>query len=94
MDTFEGHNASLSIRRPAPNVLLLTIAGRDAGEHGELPLRELARHLDEAKRAVLFIDARRTQGAALDVSSVWARWLRDHRQQLDAIHMLTGSRFV
>jgi hypothetical protein len=42
----------------------------------------------------LFIDARRTQGASVDVSNVWAQWLRSHRDQLFRVHMLTGSKFI
>ncbi len=90
---FEGVHASLAIERPAPGVVLLAISGRDGGEHGDAPFRELARDLERGP-FTLFIDARHTQGASIDVSNVWAQWLRNHRDRLHRIHMLTGSRFV
>lgn len=90
---FEGLHSSLEITRRAPHVVVVTIAGRDAGEHGDGPLRALD---DELQRGsfTLFVDARRTQGASVDVSNVWAQWLRAHRDRLQHIHMLTGSKFI
>ena len=91
--TFEGLHSTLIIARPVRHVVILTISGRDAGEHGDGPLRALD---DELQRGPfsLFIDARRTQGASIDVSNVWSQWLRNHRDHLHQIHMLTGSRYV
>ena len=91
--TFEGLHSTLAVTRPAPHVVVLTIVGRDAGEHGEAPLRALEDCLRDGPYE-LFVDARDTQGATIDVSNVWARWLRGHRDQLHRIHMLTGSKFV
>ena len=90
---FEGVHSSLAITRPVAHVVVITIRGRDVGEHGQGPLRALD---DELARGpfTLFVDARHTQGASVDVSNVWAQWLRAHRDQLERIHMLTGSRFV
>ena len=91
--TFEGLHSTMVIARPAPHVVLMTIAGRDAGEHGDGPQRALDEELRTGPYA-LFIDARRTLGASVDVSNVWAQWLRTNRDRLHAIHMLTGSKFV
>jgi hypothetical protein len=91
--TFEGLHSTLVITRPARHVVVLTISGRDAGEHGDGPLRALDEELQLGPYS-LFVDARSTQGASIDVSNVWAQWLRSHRDQLHQIHMLTGSRFV
>ena len=88
-----GANVSFSIRRVAPSVVVVTIAGRDVGEHGESPLRALDAQLAEGALE-LFIDARQTTGASIDVSNVWASWLRRHRDELHRIHMLTASRYV
>jgi len=90
---FEGLHSSLTIARPVPHVVVVTIHGRDAGEHGDGPLRALDDQLSRGS-FTLFVDARRTQGASVDVSNVWAQWLRAHRDRLQRIHMLTGSRFV
>jgi hypothetical protein len=91
--TFEGRHSTLTITRPAPHVVLLTIVGKDAGEHGKAPLLALE---DEFRHGpfTFFIDARRTAGATIDVSNVWAQWLRRHREELHAIHMLTATKFV
>jgi hypothetical protein len=72
---------------------VVTIAGRDVGEHGDGPLRALDAQLAEGAFE-LFIDARQTTGASIDVSNVWASWLRRHRDELHRIHMLTASRYV
>jgi hypothetical protein len=91
--SFEGLHSAIAITRPAPHVLLMTIRGRDAGEHGAAPMRALDEELLLGP-ATLFIDARRTTGASVDVSNVWAQWLRTNRDRLHAIHMVTGSSFV
>jgi hypothetical protein len=91
--TFEGLHSTMVLTRPVRHVVVLTITGRDAGEHGDRPLRALDDELLLGPFA-LFIDARGTQGASVDVSNVWAQWLRGHRDHLLDIHMLTGSRFV
>ena len=91
--TFEGLHSTIVIARPAQHIVLMTITGRDAGEHGDGPQRALDEELRSGTYA-LFIDARRTLGASVDVSNVWAQWLRSHRDQLQQIHMLTHTRFV
>jgi hypothetical protein len=90
---FEGRHSTLTIGRPVAHVVVVTISGRDAGEHGGAPLAALDDELRTGPYA-LFVDARRTLGASVDVSNIWAQWLRAHRDQLHSIHMLTGSRFV
>jgi hypothetical protein len=91
--TFEGRHSTFAIARPVPYVVVVTITGRDAGEHGNAPLFALEDELRAGPYA-LFVDARRTLGASVDVSNIWAQWLRAHRDQLHGIHMLTGSTFV
>jgi hypothetical protein len=90
---FDGVNASITIERRSPGVVLITITGRDAGEHGHAPFVELEKELTHGPFS-LFIDARGTKGASIDVSNVWAQWLRKNRDRLHRVHMLTGSRFV
>jgi hypothetical protein len=91
--TFEGMHSTIVIARPAPHVVLMTITGRDAGEHGDGPQRALDEELRTGPFA-LWIDARRTLGASVDVSNVWAQWLRTNRDRLHQINMLTGTKFV
>ncbi len=89
----EGIHATFTIERPTRDVVVVRITGRDAGEHGDQPLRALDEQLAIAPYA-LFVDARRTSGASIDVSNVWARWLRANRDRLHRIHMLTSTPFV
>jgi hypothetical protein len=93
LSRFEGVHSTFVISRPAEHVVLIVITGRDAGEHGNGPLELLDEQVALGPFS-LFIDARRTMGASIDVSNIWARWLRANRDQLHRIHMLTGSRFV
>jgi hypothetical protein len=89
----EGVSGRITIERPVPGVVLITIVGRDAGEHGKAPFVELDNDVARGPFQ-LFINAREAQGASVDVSNVWAQWLREHRDHLHRIHMLTGSRFI
>jgi hypothetical protein len=90
----KGTNCSLTIARPAPRVVLLTLTGRDAGELGDGPFRELAKDLDVPGEIELFIDARAGTGATLDVSGKWALWLGANKERFTQVSMLTGSRFI
>lgn len=89
----EGLNGRIVIERPVAGVVLITIVGRDAGEHSKAPFLELAKDVERGPFQ-LFINAREAHGASIDVSNVWAQWLRQHRDQLHRIHMLTGTRFI
>jgi len=89
----EGLHGSLSIDRPRPGAVCVVIAAHDVGEFGPAPFRVLDEQLAAGPYA-LFVDARQTQGASIEVSNHWARWLRANRDRLDRIHMLPGSRYV
>jgi len=90
---FKGLHSTMTLDRPRSHIVTLVIIGRDVGEHGDAPLRILDDELCAGSFA-LYIDARDTRGASIDVSNVWAQWLRRNRDQLQEVHMLTGSRFV
>jgi hypothetical protein len=90
---FEGRHSTFTIDRPVGHVVVVRITGRDGGEHGDGPLRALDEELLRGPYA-LFIDARGTSGASVDVSNIWAQWLRARRDHLVNIHMLTGTTFV
>jgi hypothetical protein len=92
--TFEGLHCTFEIARPRERVVVITIAGTDVGELGDAPFRALEGDVAEERSVQLFIDARRTRGASIDVSGEWARWLREHRAQLLRVTMLPGSRFI
>jgi hypothetical protein len=91
---FEGVHCRLAISRPAPAIVVVRIEGHDVGELGTAPFRAMDDDLGVHQRIELFIDARHVRGASVDVSSDWARWLRDHKERLHHVSMLTGSRFV
>ncbi len=91
---YDGVHCAIAIERPASGVLVLRISGTDVGEFGDAPMRGLEEQLAGASPARLFIDARETLGASIEVSGEWARWLGAHRKELRGIDMLTGSRYV
>ena len=89
----EAPHSVLRFRRPRPDVVVLYVTGKDVGEHGTSPFRELAK--DVARGSFhLFVDARAARGVTIEVSSDWGRWLMQQRAHLLSVHMLTGSRFV
>lgn len=91
---FEGLYCSMRISRPAEGVVVVTISGSDIGEFREAPFGELAKHVRDGRKVELFIDARDTKGATVDVSQGWALWLGKNRLSLHQVTMLVGSRFV
>ena len=91
---FEAQHCTLTIARPHAGVVLLTLVGRDVGELGDAPFRELARDLTAERPIELFIDARAGRGASMDVSGAWAMWLNTNKERFTQVSMLTGSRFI
>lgn len=91
---YEGIHCKLIIERPLPGVAVVRISGHDLGEFGDVALRELEKEIENNQQIELFIDARDTQGASIDVSGAWALWLAKNRQGFKHVTMLTGSRFV
>src|SRR5688500_15773525 len=89
--TWEGLHCSLTVRRPAEGVVLLVFSGTDVGELGDRPFVELGRDLEGGQPLELWIDARATPAASMDVSSGWAGWLAAHRSQLHRVTVLCGS---
>ena len=97
----EGVHCAITIDRPAPTVVLVTVEGTDTGELGEAPFRAMAPMFEAGPpgaaapdRVELFIDARHARGASIDVSSEWTAWMTRHRDRLHHISMLTGNRFI
>ena len=90
----EGIHCRLTIKRPAPGIVVVVLSGTDIGEFGDFPMRELAKDLAQFGSIELFIDARAVRSASIEVSSEWAFWMRTHRMQLRQISMLTGSRYI
>lgn len=91
---FQGLHGTFTIRRPRPGVVILEIVGHDVGEFGEAPFEELEKDLKLGVPLQMFVDARTTNGATIDVSNDWALWLRSHKTQLAHLSMLTRSKFI
>jgi hypothetical protein len=91
---FRGRHATLRLRRPVPEVVVLQLEGRDVGEFGAAPFRELEQLLTEVAAIEIFVDARTTSSASLAVSAEWAQWLTAHRDRIRRLNILCGSRFI
>ena len=91
---YAGLHCTIAIQYPAAGVVVLRISGRDVGEFGQAPMEALAQHLSDDATTTLFIDARATEGASIEVSHAWARWLSAHRAHFEQVSMLTGSRYI
>jgi hypothetical protein len=91
---FEGVHCSLVIEKPSYRVILLKISGTDIGEFGDAPMKALDDCIGGTGPIELFIDARDVRGASIEVSGDWAGWLNARRGLLQAVTMLTGSRFI
>lgn len=91
---YEGIYCDLSVEAPAPGVVVVTFAGHDVGEFGAFPMQVVEEHLAEGRDTELYIDARRTKAASVEVSGDWALWLGTHRDRFAHVSMLTGSRFI
>lgn len=89
-----GMHCRMQIETLAPGVVRIQIEGRDAGEFGLRPMRDVEARLADSAAGTLFIDARATDGASMQVSRDWALWLGRHRDRLDSVHMLHRSHFV
>jgi len=85
---------SFQIERRTGNVVLVQIEGHDVGEFGDLPMRCIEALLPQELPAELFVDARNTRGATMNVSNDWSAWLARNRGRFAAIHMLAGSKYV
>ncbi len=90
----EGVHCRLDIERPGPGVVVVRLAGWDAGEFGDAPMQELGKDLAGTQLLELFIDARAVRGASIEVRAEWAQWLGKHRERFEHISMLTGSPFI
>jgi len=91
---YEGVHCHFAIERPAAAIVVVRLEGWDAGEWGDIPMRELGQDLARAGSLELFIDAREVRGATTEVSAEWARWLGEHRERFRHVSMLTGSPFI
>ena len=92
--TFKSAHCTFTIQRPATGVVHAIIEGHDVGEFGDAPFRELDADVEHGAPLEFFIDARGVPAASLEVSADWARWMTIHRERIQRLSILCGSRFV
>jgi hypothetical protein len=90
----ESDGSAFVFSRPKVGVLVVTITGYDRGQFGTAPLDEIASALRVAAPVQLFVDARNAVGATVRVSEDWTSFLSRHREELERVHVLAGSKMV
>jgi phage regulator Rha-like protein len=93
-ERYEGMHCELRMEQLSRSVVLLKISGTDVGEFGNAPMLMLDEWFKELRQVEFFIDARDVRGASVEVSADWGKWLSRHKNALQSITMLTGSRFI
>ncbi|QIF05019.1 hypothetical protein [Roseimicrobium sp. ORNL1] len=92
--TFNGIHCTLTIRRPVAGVVHAVFKGPDVGEFGDAPFQELALDVGHLAPVEIFIDAREVPAASLEVSADWAHWMSAHRDRIQRLNILCGSKFI
>jgi len=87
-------HGSFSFARPRPGVLFVTIAGHDDGTFGSATLDEITQALQRERPITLFVDTREAISVSPSVRDDWTRFFASNRQNLTAVHVLTGSKAV
>jgi hypothetical protein len=87
-------DCSFVFQRLRPGVLLVTIAGHDAGQFGTGPLDEIRLELLRNRPLELLIDARDADSAAKSVSDEWTRFFSLNSEHLSRVSVLVGSKFM
>lgn len=85
---------SFVFSRPAPGILLVTVAGHDRGQFGMGALDEIVCTLNRERPLELFVDTREAVGVAVNVRQDWTRFFAGNRANLSAVHVLTRSKIV
>jgi len=85
---------SFEFSRPAPSVLKIRIAGRDAGQFGPAVFDEVRLHFSGPASLELFVDATEADGPIPDVSESWTRFFNREAPNLKRVSILAVSKFV
>jgi hypothetical protein len=82
-------DCAFTYHRLRPGVLLVEIAGNDAGQFGAATQDEAAKEFARCDRPLsLFIDAADAWGPATRVMEHWTAWFQANRQRLERVCML------
>jgi hypothetical protein len=92
--TLTAGRCTFAFRRLAPDALLITIRGYDAGQFGASTLDEIRMELLRNRPIDVFVDARDAVGAAVGVSDEWTRFFALNREHLRRVRVLVGSPIV
>jgi hypothetical protein len=85
---------SFTFHRLCPDALLVTITGDDTGQFGSEALDQIRLELQRRRPLHLLIDAGAATMVSVQVSQVWSRFFADHRDSLQRVSVLTGSKLV
>jgi hypothetical protein len=91
---FQAEGCKLEISKLRAGRVLVVLEGRDIGQLGQEPFRELEKSLDDGEPVDLFFDLRAAVGATLEASGGWAVWLRANHQRLRRVNLLTARPVV
>jgi hypothetical protein len=91
---FRSEGCKLEISKLRAGRVLVVLEGRDLGQLGQEPFRELERSLDPNGPSDLFFDLRAALGATLEASGGWAVWLRANQRRLRHVNLLTARPVV
>ena len=92
--TFEGTHCTLQLSRPAAGVVLIVMKGRDVGEFGDGPFRELSGDLEAGLPFEIFVDARAVPSASIEVTGSWAQWMMANRDRIQRFNIVCRSRYI
>jgi hypothetical protein len=87
-------DCEFTFSRPRPGILLVAVAGHDAGQFGTSTLDEITNALRRERPLELFIDTRRTVSVSTRVREEWTRFFTSNSAQLTAVHVLTSSKII
>ncbi|HYQ15209.1 MAG TPA: hypothetical protein VEQ58_05620 [Polyangiaceae bacterium] len=88
---FRAQDCQLAISKLRAGRVLIVLEGRDLGQLGAEPFRELEKSLEPSGPVELFFDLRGALGATLEASGSWAVWLRRNQQRLRRVSLLTAQ---
>src|SRR5262245_16638664 len=91
---YRGAKGTTIVTRLSPGYLLLTMAGRDEGDLAEANLAGCQDEIDRNGRVVVFADLRQLQSSGASAREKAEAWVKLHRSQLVAAHVLLKSKLM
>lgn len=87
---FGDEECRLAISMLSQTRVLVVLEGRDVGQLGREPFKQLEESFEAGEPIELFFDLRNALSATMEVSGSWAIWLRTHAARLRHVSMLTA----